>query len=225
MEQDRPNAAGEQVRSSPADAGSADGNSGVDAVPDGGDPDVAEGGAAPCDGEEPTPGEPDHQEDLRREIERLEEELAQRDRRLREYIEAHQHAVAEMDAARQRMQRDREEELDRGRARVAEILLGLADDLERALAGATSTDNLQAVVDGVGMVHEQMRHQMRDLGVERMDTVGQRFDPTLHEAVGMVPVSDPGQDQVIVGEDLAGYLFKGRLLRAARVIVGSHVDT
>jgi len=173
-------------------------------------------GSGPAEGELLEPA--DERDQL---IAELQQELAARDARLRQYVDAHQHAVAEMDAAKRRMERDREGELDRFRASLAEGMLAIVDDLERALQSAACCQNLDAVVQGVNLVKEQVMARMDDMGVEPIQAVGERFDPNLHEAIGMVPVTDPKQEQQVIGEELKGYSFKGKLLRAARVIVGA----
>jgi len=175
-----------------------------------------------ADGDESCPGDEDPQKILLDVIDAMKAELAQRDRKLREYIEAHQRAVQEMDAARKRMERDREEELDRHRGELALTLLDAVDDLDRILASTAASGEMKAVVDGVALVRERMTAKLGELGVEAMDTVGEVFDPNLHEAVGMVPVPDAQQDQRILAEEQKGYQFKERTLRAARVIVGTH---
>ncbi len=155
----------------------------------------------------------------------MEDELAARDRKLREYIEAHQHAVQEMDAARKRMKRDREEEVDRDRSTLAAAMLEVVDDMDRSLQSGASTSNVTALLEGVALVRNRVMQKLGALGVEQMDCLGARFDPNVHEAVGMIPVPDEDQDQRIVAEEQSGFLFKGKLLRAARVIVGTHTGS
>lgn len=157
-------------------------------------------------------------------IEELERDLAERDHKLREYFEAHQHAIKEMEAARGRMDRDRTEEVDRDRAALAGRLLEVVDDLDRSLQGGASTANLTAVLEGVALVRNRVMNKLVELGVAPMTTIGESFDPNFHEAVGMIPVTDAEQDQQIVAEECTGFLFKGKLLRAARVIVGTHTE-
>jgi len=158
-------------------------------------------------------------------IAELEDALAERDRRLREYIDAHQHAVEEMDAARKRMERDRCEEVDRDRSSLAGSMLGVIDDLDRSIQGTASTGNVAALLEGVSLVRNRMMSALQQLGVEPMTCLGERFDPNFHEAVGMMPVVEPDQDQRIIAEEQSGFLFKGKLLRAARVIVGTHTGS
>lgn len=169
--------------------------------------------------------EPDPHEQCFAIIDKLREDLAQRDKRLREYIDAHQRAVSEMDAARKRMERDREEELDRHRGEIALTMLDVIDDLDRTLASASTCDDSEALVQGVSMVRERMVGKMGELGVEQVQTMGTTFDPNLHEAVAMVPVTEAEQDQQILAVEQTGYKFKGKTLRAARVVVGAHSDS
>jgi len=180
---------------------------------------TVDGDDAPAECDEATP---DPQQVLLDVIDEMKAELAQRDRKLREYIDAHQRAVQEMDQARKRMERDREEELDRHRGELAKNLLDAVDDLDRILASTADSTDLQAIRDGISLVRERMTTKLGELGVEPMGTVGEVFDPNLHEAVGLVPVADSDQDQRILAEERAGYRFKERTLRAARVIVGAY---
>ena len=162
---------------------------------------------------------------LRELIDAMADELQARDRKLREYIEAHQHAVQEMDAARKRMERDREEEVDRDRSALAGTMLEVVDDLDRSLQAGESSGNVAAVLEGVALVRNRVMGKLKELGVEPLDSLGERFDPNVHEAVGMIPVTDAEQDQQVIAEDQTGFLFKGKLLRAARVIVGTHTGS
>lgn len=162
---------------------------------------------------------------LRALIDAMADELQERDRKLRQYIEAHQHAVQEMDAARKRMERDREGEVDRDRSTLAASMLEVVDDLDRSLQAGETTGNAAAVLEGVALVRNRVMGKLRELGVEPLTSLGERFDPNLHEAVGMIPVTDAEQDQQVIAEEQPGFLFKGKLLRAARVIVGTHTGS
>ena len=77
-------------------------------------------------------------------------------------------------------------------------------------------DNLEALVSGLQMVSADLKRTFERFGVTEIKTVGEKFDPNLHEAVGQ----DEGEDGVIVKEFLKGYSLNGRLLRPAKVIIG-----
>jgi molecular chaperone GrpE len=67
------------------------------------------------------------------------------------------------------------------------------------------------------MIYRQLVDFLKKEGVERMETVGKEFDPNLHEAVGWVESED--KDGIIMEEVQAGYTYKGKLLRPAKVKV------
>ena len=138
------------------------------------------------------------------------DELQERDRKLRDYIAAHQHAVQEM---------------DRDRSALAGTMLEVVDDLDRSLQAGETSGNVAAVLEGVALVRNRVMGKLKELGVEPLNSLGERFDPNVHEAVGMIPVADAEQDQQVIAEEQTGFLFKGKLLRAARVIVGTHTGS
>ena len=102
--------------------------------------------------------------------------------------------------------------------RIRRDLLPLADNLERALQNATPVERNTGLYSGVELTLRELSNTMRQHGVERIDALGQPFDPELHDAVGAVPhpTLAPG---TVMRVDLPGYLLDGRLLRPARVLV------
>ncbi|TAK17717.1 MAG: nucleotide exchange factor GrpE [Acidobacteria bacterium] len=124
--------------------------------------------------------------------------------------------TAEFDNYRKRVDRERRELSEAAAADLIRDLLPIIDDLERAMAAAGAEDS--ALVRGVELTHRQLLEQLRRRGVEPVETVGQMFDPQVHEAVGSVP-ADGRADGEIVAEFRKGYRAGGRLLRAAMVQV------
>lgn len=103
------------------------------------------------------------------------------------------------------------------RARVVQDLLPAIDNLERALKHVPKDIAEHDYVKGVNGVVKQFGKVLTDLGVERIKTVGQTFDPNLHEAVSM---DDQGGDQEVVTEELqAGYTLGDEVIRHAMVRV------
>ena len=94
-------------------------------------------------------------------------------------------------------------------------LLTVVDNLERALASAGSVEDLK---QGVSMILKQMGNLLRDHGVERIEALGETFDPSYHEAVSReedAAVRTP----TVVEEMQAGYRMHERLLRPSVVKV------
>lgn len=126
--------------------------------------------------------------------------------------------TAEFDNYRKRVDRERRELSEAAAADLIRDLLPIIDDLERAMAAAAGTSTDSALVKGIELSHRQLIEQLRRRGIEPMDSIGQMFDPQVHEAVGSVP-ADGRPDGEIVAEFRKGYRAGGRLLRPAMVQV------
>jgi len=157
------------------------------------------------------------------ENERLKRALDEKDQLLQKYIAAYKKAEAEFARAKARIEGDVTRQVESARGDLARRLLGVLDDLERSLTAARGDHgNLAALLEGVEMVYKSFLGRLGDLGVERYDPANQAFDPGLHEAMGVVPVPDPAQNNRVLQVYAAGYRQGDQILRPARVIVGKH---
>jgi molecular chaperone GrpE len=147
-------------------------------------------------------------------IRRLEDEVAAaRDRHLR--------LAAEYDNYRKRAAREREELTHRSQAALAVRLLDVLDDLDRVVAGAVPAAQGDVMHQALVMIDRKLRKELEAAGLERIDPVGQPFDPSVAEAVSVIPPADPVLDHTVAATFQAGYRFKGGLIRPARVQVYS----
>jgi len=137
------------------------------------------------------------------------EELKQQ---LEEYKQTLLQVRADFENYKRRTARHFEEVGDFAKSELLKKLLPIVDDFERAL----SFEN-NPYAEGMQMIYRQLIDFLKKEGVERMETVGKEFDPNLHEAVGWVESED--KDGIIVEEVQAGYTYKGKLLRPAKVKV------
>lgn len=152
-------------------------------------------------------------------IAELEAELASdRDKYLR--------LVAEFDNFRKRMLKERLEAEARGQGELVRQLLDPFDDIARFAHVDPAVTESTTLVEGVSMVEKKLDKSLRAAGLETVNPVGQKFDPSLHEAVATEPAEERDQDGTVARVYQAGYTFKGQLLRPARVVVrqykGSH---
>jgi molecular chaperone GrpE len=162
-------------------------------------------GAGP--GHSGLPVEPTHEA-----IRRLEDELdSANDRYLR--------LAAEFDNFRKRVTREREELSVRAQAALAVKLLDVLDDLDRVVAGGAGAATADVVHQALVLIDRKLRKELEAAGLERIDPVGQPFDPSLHEAVSVVPPVEGQVDHTVSATFQAGYRFKGSLIRPARVQV------
>ena len=152
-------------------------------------------------------------------VEQLEQQVAEKDKQVQEYIAKYRAAASEFEEARIRLRREIAKDVERGRREILADLLDVVDNLDRALEAARSGGSSEALVQGVDMVLRQFLSKLAGLGVTRIDAVGQRFDPALHEAITAVPTSSADQDGQIVGVVRHGYRIGEDVLRPAAVAV------
>lgn len=127
--------------------------------------------------------------------------------------------AAETDNYKKRSEREKSEFFKRANEGILKDLLPVMDNLERALEHAVEEGGSEAaIVKGLELTSQEFWKVLERHGVERVDALGQPFDPELHEA--MMQQEDPEvDDNTVIGVLQKGYLFHGRLLRPAMVIV------
>lgn len=132
-------------------------------------------------------------------------------------------ALRNLEATEARLERNARREAEETRGKLVQELLPVLDNLDRTIRAAQGGRSDPALVEGVRMVRQQLEGVLRGYGVERIEALGQRFDPAVHEAIGMIAVDDPQRHGAIVQQAEPGYRMSGRLLRPARVSVGKLV--
>jgi molecular chaperone GrpE len=127
-------------------------------------------------------------------------------------------AMADLDNARKRSQREREEVVRYGLERVLKDLLPVIDNLDRALDLGDRTGNWDGLAEGVRMTRKLLEDTLAKQGLKAFTARGQPFDPHLHEAMGHEEREDLPASAVST-ELLRGYTLHDRLVRPALVMV------
>lgn len=122
---------------------------------------------------------------------------------------------AEFENFRRRVERDRAEFLEFAGMESVRAILPILDDFERALK-IECADKVYS--KGMEQIHQRLLDTLKKLGLEPIESKGNKFDPYLHHAVERAPSSQADED-TILEEFQGGYNFKGRLLRPAMVKV------
>ncbi len=155
--------------------------------------------------------EPDSPETLRAALDAARAEAEQlRDTALR--------AQAETENVRRRAARDVENAHRFAIERFTRDLLAVADSLEQAVESAAKATDAAAVAEGVELSLKLFLDTLHRNGIERVDPLGEPFDPAQQEAMAVVanPDSEPNSVMEVMQR---GYLLNGRVVRAAKVIV------
>ncbi len=117
------------------------------------------------------------------------------------------------------------EKIDLNKYASADIitkLLPVLDDFERAIRAFDETSNAgQSLKEGVVLIFNKFLSILNQQGLEQMRTAGETFDTDFHEAITNIPAATPGQKGKIVDEVEKGYMLNGKVIRYAKVVVGS----
>lgn len=129
-------------------------------------------------------------------------------------------AVAEADNSRKRAEADVERERKYALEKFVKALIPVVDSLDMALeAGKSKSENAQdAMVQGVEATLRLFLKELSTFGVERIDPVGEPFDPNVHQAISMIPSKDV-KPNCIVSVMQKGFILNGRVVRPAMVMV------
>ncbi len=136
------------------------------------------------------------------------------------HLETAQRLQAEFDNYRRRVAREQEGASKRAGARVVEGLLPSIDNLERALAHVEPGGEVALFAEGVEMVLKSILDVLGKEGVERIEPMGQAFDPMEHQAVGQAQRPDVPEGTVVEVYE-CGYRMCDRVLRPATVVVST----
>ena len=129
-------------------------------------------------------------------------------------------AVAEADNSRKRAEADVERERKYALEKFVKALIPVVDSLDMALeAGKSKTENAEdAMVQGVEATLRLFLKELSSFGVERINPVGEPFDPNVHQAISMIPSKDV-KPNCIVSVMQKGFILNGRVVRPAMVMV------
>ncbi len=127
---------------------------------------------------------------------------------------------ADFDNYRKRIEKERSEDSRRATARVVESLIPIVDGFEQALA-AHKEDEYASYRKGFELIYKQLLDNLAKLGVERVEPLGQPFNPHLHQAVDRTETTGHA-DGTIIEVFQPSYVYYGRVLRPALVRVAVH---
>ncbi|HXC24010.1 MAG TPA: nucleotide exchange factor GrpE [Solirubrobacteraceae bacterium] len=157
--------------------------------------------------------EDDNAVEVEGDLDELVKTAAERD----QYLALAQRTQADFENYRKRVARDAVQAQERGVAKLAKELLPALDNLDRAIEAAEDEDPLLA---GVRLVRSELGAALARLGIEAFVSLGEAFDPNLHEAVAQQPVE--GATSGAVAEVFQnGYRMGETIIRPARVLVAA----
>lgn len=139
---------------------------------------------------------------------------------VKEWQDKYLRLSAEFDNYRKRTLKEKMDLVATGGEEVIKALLGVMDDIDRALAAMKTAKDVESVRQGVMLIHQKLMDMLRARGVEEIEAIGHELDTDLHEAVAKVPVQEEEKKGKIIDVVQKGYKLKDKVTRYAKVVVG-----
>ena len=128
---------------------------------------------------------------------------------------------SEFDNFRKRTAKERVELLNMAGADVIKSLLPVVDDFERAVRNNEKATDVASVNEGINLIAQKLRSILNKNGLTPIESMGQPFDVDQHEAITNIPAPTPDLKGKVVDEVEKGYMLNGKVIRFAKVVVGS----
>ncbi len=164
----------------------------------------------------------DETEEIKGELHDIKEELeAKKDEE--DYKGKFFYLAAEMDNMKKRFDREKTNLVKFGNEKVLSELLDVVDNLDRTVDAIANDqdEKVKNIYQGVEMVRTQFLNVLKSNGLEKIEALGETFDPNFHEAMAQMP-AEGKQDQEVIQVYQHGYSLNGRLLRAAKVVIAKN---
>jgi molecular chaperone GrpE len=128
---------------------------------------------------------------------------------------------AEFDNFRRRTVKEREEARKSEGKDVIVALLPVLDDFDRAIRSMENLTDVAAVKEGVVLIQNKLKNVLSQKGLKEMQSIGNAFDPEIHEAITNIPAPSDDLKGKVVDEMEKGYYLNDKVARFAKVIVGN----
>ncbi len=135
-----------------------------------------------------------------------------------EYLDHLQRLQAEFDNYKKRVDREKKELIEYANAELIPELIDIMENLERGVASAKESGDIDSIVKGMEMVSNQLMDILGSRGLKPIEAVGKKFDPHYHEAMMMTP-TDEYPYNTVIEEFQQGYVMKDKVIRYSRVRV------
>ena len=129
-------------------------------------------------------------------------------------------SVAEFDNYRKRTLKEKAELILNGSEKAVQAILPVIDDMERAIANAEKTEEVEVLREGMKLIYQKTNKILESLGVKKIDTEDADFDTNFHEAVAMVPGMGDDKKGKVLDCVQTGYTLNDKVIRHAKVAVG-----
>jgi len=128
---------------------------------------------------------------------------------------------AEFDNFKRRTSKERLELLQMAGKDVISDLLPVLDDFERAQKSIETATDLEAVAEGIKLVHHKLKNILAQKGLKEMESLGAEFNPDIHDGITNIPAPSEDLKGKVLDELEKGYYLHDKVIRFAKVVIGA----
>lgn len=147
-------------------------------------------------------------------------ELDNLQKELQEQKEKYIRLYADFDNFKRRNAKERVELIQTAGREVIQSMLEVMDDCDRAEKQMQKSDDLKQIREGIQLVFTKFRNTLQSKGLKEMNSIGEEFNPDVHEAITEIPVPDENMKGKVVDEVEKGYMLNDKIIRFSKVVVG-----
>lgn len=163
-----------------------------------------------------------NKEELKKtEKEKCEDTITELGNKLAETNDKYLRLYSEFDNYRKRTSKERIDLSKTASEDMIISLLPILDDFERALKAIEPNEQTTALREGVELIYNKMQGLLIQKGLKAMESIGNTFDPELHEAIAQMPAQDEDGKGKIFDEVVKGYYLHDKVIRYAKVVVAN----
>ncbi len=152
------------------------------------------------------------------ELEILKQSLEEKKKEAEEYKAEYMRSVAEYQTLRNRVEKEKGEYINFGKAKIIERNIGIYDVFEQAMISVRAGQDLKSIKIGLEMIYGEFGKILKEEGVEKIECLNKKFDPNVCEALDQVE-TDEVEEGTVLAVYQNGYKMHGKLMRPARVKV------
>lgn len=161
--------------------------------------------------------------ELEETVKKLQEKLGLEEEKAKDYLNRLKYLQADFENYRKRTEKQVQETVQRSNEKLVACLIDIMDNLENAISAGETTENKDALLEGIKMVHKTLEKLLENEGLERLECVGKTFDPNMHEILAQIPTNEH-QNGTILEEARKGFMFKGKVLRPSVVKIACNAS-
>ena len=150
----------------------------------------------------------------------LQNELKVFEEKTQELQDKYLRLSAEFDNYRKRTLKEKTELIKTASEDLMIKIIPFVDDIERGLNAVNTSQDLEAVKQGMNLIYGTFKDFLQHNGVKEIEALNQEFNTDFHEAVTKIPASDESQKGKVVDVIEKGYMLHDKVIRYPKVVVG-----